>query len=419
MFKRYITIMFLTALALASCQNNTIEEVFQKSATEKQDERLQEFNTELKKNELWLASMYTETGKKTLFMKVQFLDNHRAKIGKVKEPIEAAKECSYTLNYTQQENLVFDSHNYMAEAVDAGIKGDFRWSVQENTDNYILFKSRAEGSEGKSFLRFEKYSEELLLSKVTLMNDPNISPFRNIEMDGSNVRYGFAYNNVLNKATITKWEAENEREVTEKVDVDINDKEMIFSEPIVIEGNKFTKFTLGEDNVFTSEEGGKKAYIRYSGYSPVMQTGADFVYGKNSPNDYFSFDTSDYTKFSPAYINELLKLMKIGEQIRYQLFVNDPKYGAYIKIVSSTGSTYVFFKIEDKELGRKVLIPTKPIPEKYQSLLAPFFDPKGVYFIDKGDYITGNGKRYPNNSVDLISVANPAYRTYAYAGNYR
>ncbi|QZT36713.1 DUF4302 domain-containing protein [Halosquirtibacter xylanolyticus] len=415
MLRKYITIIFLASLTLVGCQDNKIEEVFQKNASEIQSERLQDFNTELKKNDQWLASMYTETGKKTYFLKIQFKDKGRTVMCSASKDISTGEESSYTLRYTQQEDLIFDSHSYMALHVDVGLKADFRWSVQEQTDNYILFKSRADGSEGKSFLRIEKYSDELYSSKKKLKNDESISLFRNIEMEGSEVRYGFAYNNALNKASITKWEEENQREITTVVDADVTDKEIIFTEPVVIEGNKFSKFTLGADGNYVSDEGGKKAYIRYSGYSPVMQTGAEFIFAKQFTYAYCSIETSDYTKTSPSYIDELLKLQNKKINVSYLRFYNSQKYGIYIKIKSSLGNSFVDFKIEDKELGRKVLTPTTPIPDDFKDILAPFFDAKGVYFIDKGSYITAAGKVYGgNNSVQIVSVTDPSYQGYAY-----
>lgn len=415
MFKKYITLLFLTSIFMAGCQKTEIEDVFSKDAETRTNERLASFDTKLKSEELWLGTMYTETEEETVFFKMKFEDNKRSKVGFASKDITEATESSYSLKYTQQEDLVFDTHSLMASIVDYGIKGDFRWALIEETDDYLLFKSRAEENIGKSYLRLEKYNEELYTTKSKIVNDTDISLFRNLELEGSETRYGFSYNLALSKAYFKYWSEEEERVVTKIIDASVTATDIVLDEKIDIDGKAYSKFTYTDGEGFVSNENGQKATIHYSGYSPVPQTGANYVYGDTPTSTYFAVETDDFKKHSESYIQALLKLINQGTRVGKLLFRTSEKYGPYIYILTNTGNTPIFVNIEKKELGRMVLTPKAPIDAKYQELVGPLLTPEGVYFIEKGRYVTGDGKRYTNNSVEIVSVSDPTYRIYSYA----
>ncbi|MGB0975904.1 MAG: DUF4302 domain-containing protein [Prolixibacteraceae bacterium] len=416
MFKKYITLLFLTSIFMAGCQKTEIEDVFSKDAETRTNERLASFDTKLKSEELWLGTMYTETEETTVFFKMKFEDNKRSKVGFASKDITEAIESSYSLNYTQQEDLVFDTHSLMASIVDYGIKGDFRWALIEETDDYLLFKSRAEENIGKSYLRLEKYNEELYTTKSKIVNDTDISLFRNLELEGSETRYGFSYNLALSKAYFKYWNEEEERVVTKIIDASVTATDIVLDEKIDIDGKAYSKFTYTDGEGFVSNENGQKATIRYSGYSPVPQTGANYVYGTTRTKLYFAVETADHKKHSNAYVQELINLMNKGINVSSILFFNSNKYGTYLRIKTDKGNVYINFTIENHELGRKVLVAKDPIPDIVKNLVAPLFSAEGIYFIEKGRYITGDGKRYTNNSVEIVSVSTPTFRVYAYAG---
>lgn len=416
MFKKYITLLFLTSIFMAGCQKTEIEDVFSKDAETRTNERLASFDTKLKSEELWLGTMYTETEETTVFFKMKFEDNKRSKVGFASKDITEAIESSYSLNYTQQEDLVFDTHSLMASIVDNGTKADFRWALIEETDDYLLFKSRAEENIGKSYLRLEKYNKELYTTKSKIVNDTDISLFRNLELEGSETRYGFSYNLALSKAYFKYWDEEEERVVTKIIDASVTATDIVLDEKIDIDGKAYSKFTYTDGEGFVSNENGQKATIRYSGYSPVPQTGANYVFGNSPTSAYFSIETSDFKKHSGQYIQALMNLINQGTTVKYVLFRDSEKYGPYIYIATNTGNTPIFVNIEKKELGRMVLTPKAPVDAKYQELIGSLLTPEGVYLIEKGRYITGDGKRYTNNSVEIVSVSTPTFRVYAYAG---
>lgn len=415
MLKKYITLLFLTSIFMAGCQKAEIEDVFSKDAETRTNERLASFDTKLKSEELWLGTMYTETEEETVFFKMKFEDNKRSKVGFASKDITEAIESSYSLNYTQQEDLVFDTHSLMASIVDYGIKGDFRWALIEETDDYLLFKSRAEENIGKSYLRLEKYNEEIYTTKSKIVNDTDISLFRNLELEGSETRYGFSYNLALSKAYFKYWNEEEERVVTKIIDASVTATDIVLDENIDIDGKAYSKFTYTDGEGFVSNENGLKATIRYSGYSPVPQTGANYVFGPTRTKLYFGVETGDYKKHSNTYVQELLNLIGQGVTVKTLLLVNSNKYGKYLKVITDKGNVYVDFTIQDHELGRKVLTPTTPIPDDFNALVAPIFAAEGVYFIEKGKYVDPDGYRYTNDAVEIVSVSDPTYRIYSYA----
>lgn len=414
MFKKYITLLFLTSIFMAGCQKTEIEDVFSKDAETRTDERLASFDTKLKSEELWLGTMYTETEEETVFFKVKFEDNKRSKVGFASKDITEATESSYSLKYTQQEDLVFDTHSLMASIVDNGTKADFRWALIEETDDYLLFKSRAEENIGKSYLRLEKYNDELYTTKSKIINDTDISLFRNLELEGSETRYGFSYNLALSKAYFKYWNEEEERIVTKIIDASVTATDIVLDENIDIDGKAYSKFTYTDGEGFVSNENGQKATIRYSGYSPVPQTGANYVYGDTRKSLFFGIEKEDYKKHSSTFIKRLLNLMAKGVSANKLYLVNSNKYGKYLRVITNKGNISVIFTMENHELGRKVLVPKDPIPDIIKDLVAPLFTAEGVYFIEKGKYVAPNGTRYSNDAVEIVSVNDPTYRVYSY-----
>lgn len=416
MFKKYITLLFLTSIFMAGCQKTEIEDVFSKDAETRTNERLASFDTKLKSEDLWLGTMYTETEEETVFFKVKFEDNKRSKVGFASKDITEATESSYSLKYTQQEDLVFDTHSLMASIVDNGTKADFRWALIEETDDYLLFKSRAEENIGKSYLRLEKYNEELYTTKSKIINDTDISLFRNLELEGSETRYGFSYNLALSKAYFKYWNEEEERIVTKIIDASVTATDIVLDENIDIDGKAYSKFTYTDGEGFVSNENGQKATIRYSGYSPVPQTGANYVYGNNPSADYIAIDTSNRRNQCEQYNNALDLLAKYDINVSYLLFINPSEDEKAVRVLTSAGSLTIKFTITEKEFGRKVLVLKEPLNTIGKLLTGPLFEPEGVYFIDEGNYIKGSGQRAPNHSVTIVSVKDPTFRIYGFVG---
>jgi hypothetical protein len=259
--KKILLFLSLFAMVFTSCETEEVDEIFNQSPEQRVSEQLNAVRTDLMSNEMgWLSTYTFFEGKEELVLLIKFIDETRAEISAPE--LDMKQESSYVLNYTQQVDLVFDSHSLLALLVDLGYKADFRWELDKQEDGQYFFKSVAGKTEGESELNMVKASPEKLASalkiqalKAKMKPNPSKSFFRNMELEGVTAKYAYSY--VGGKVLFTTMK-EGEL-VSFDSEVTINDNGFELVDPITIGDITCKSFKYNEDEEsFVNESGQAK-----------------------------------------------------------------------------------------------------------------------------------------------------------------
>ncbi|WP_461640495.1 DUF4302 domain-containing protein [Labilibaculum euxinus] len=238
--RKIILFISILSIAFSSCEKEDVEEIFDKSPEERVTEQLNTVRADLMSNEMGWHSTYTyNEGKETLLLLLKFIDDTRVEIT-VPERGNYKKEAGYSLRYTQQIDLIFETHSFLADLVDKGRKADFRWELEKQEDGQYFFKSRAASNEGESELNMMKATPENLkiaFMKSYMRTDETKSFFRNLELT-SGEKYG--YSCIDNKVTF-KY-IEKEKVVIFESEVNMNNDGFVLTTPFVIDGKSISEF---------------------------------------------------------------------------------------------------------------------------------------------------------------------------------
>ena len=257
--KKIVLFISILAIAFSSCDKEGVDEIFDKSPEERVTEQLNIVRADLMSNEMgWLSTYTFAEGKEELVLIIKFIDDTRAEIT-APELGNLKQESSYSLRYTQQVDLVFDTHSFLAWLVDNGYKADFRWELDKQEDGQYFFKSRAASNEGESVLVLDKASPEKLTYalkiqelKSYLRKDASKSFFRNLILSTGEV---FDYSYVNNKV-IFKYLQDGEI-VSFESEITLNDNGFKLDIPFVIDGKSIADFeydsTTGNFKIINSD----------------------------------------------------------------------------------------------------------------------------------------------------------------------
>ncbi len=203
MMKKYMLRYFLPLmLILGACQNTDIDNVFDKSPEERTNQEVEDLRKTLIDSEHgWIAKYYFGDSIINTPLRFRFKENNRVVTQSVFENYEN-KESNYTLKYSEQIDLTFDTYNVLSYLVDLTRAADFRWQLESRTADEIKFVSRADIFEGQSYLTLERANQnadafmadqmEIHQTRMQLVHNPRKSFFRNLRTSAS--PFGFRVN---------------------------------------------------------------------------------------------------------------------------------------------------------------------------------------------------------------------------------
>lgn len=133
----------ITTLMLASCTNSEINSLFDTTPEKRAQETIREIKTNLTEAPYgWIATYEYGEPKHTVFMNIHFEnDNTFTSQFTVNEDIVKINKGSYSLTYSQQLNLLFDTHSFFSSTVRIW-KGDFIFELVNSENKQYIFKGR-------------------------------------------------------------------------------------------------------------------------------------------------------------------------------------------------------------------------------------------------------------------------------------
>ncbi len=192
-----LLLLLLISFVLFSCEQTEIDNVFESSPEQRVKVKIEELKSKLLSNkEGWYAEYQYDNDKKEALLHFNFKENNRVDIQSSFNEYQN-KESTYTLNYTEQLNLVFNTHNVLASFVEGFEGGDFRWNLVSIEQDTITFKSR-EGNTQLVLKKSDGTHSDIILAqyniKPKLLPNPYRSYYRTLELDGLPTKYSFSFN---------------------------------------------------------------------------------------------------------------------------------------------------------------------------------------------------------------------------------
>ncbi len=409
--KKILLFISLFTMVLCSCQKEEIDEIFDQSPEERVSEQLNSVRTELKSNKMgWLSTYSFDEGKEELVLLIKFIDDSRAEIT-APEISDVAQESSYTLNYTQQVDLVFDTHSFLAMLVDYGYKADFRWELDKHEDGQYFFKSRAANNEGESELNMVKASPEKLqfalkvqALKTKMKPNYDISYFRVLEL-ATGERYDYSY---INNKVI--FERLGEEEVIRfESEITLNDNGFVLTTPFVVNGKSISEFEYDEASgnfkIINSDdvEGG----VNFANSPAILPYGISTY---NTSATYLLFIPSLNLKYCSNKFNKLYNDLKTkGYSLdRMELDIAGGKF--WLKINGSWKGVNFTDELENGKVIHTFTgtsIQDDDLFNALMPMLQVIFGANGQYFLDEGQF-----ENYSNKAYSFISEDYPNMKLY-------
>ncbi len=410
--KKTIFYIHLLLLGLYACNNSDIDEVFDKSPDERVRQEIESVQNDLiSHKEGWLATYTFNEGKTELVLHIKFMDENRASISSPE--LDYEKESSYILRYTQQLDLVFDTHSFLATLVDAGFKADFRWELISTEENKYHFKSRANSTEGASELVIEKSSNEKLQValatqkfKEKMRPNPDISHFRVLELS-SGERFDYLF---INNMVIFQH-IQGDELVSFESKITIQENGFTLTTPFVVNGKSISEFVYDDatKSFKIVNVAGETGGIYFDNSPVVIPYGIEDFWQQKllfRPILNFKYCSSkwievvfDQIKEKGYSIDQLLFDTNSG--VIWLNFNDDYQQQFGIRFKQKIINKKVFFEFDAANFNDddvfNALLP----------LLQFIAAPNGHYFIDEGKF-----ENYPNKAYSLISEDYPNMKMY-------
>lgn len=411
--KKIVLFISLFTMVFCSCQKEEVDEIFDQTPEERVSEQLNAVQADLKSNEMgWLSTYTFSEGTEELVLVIKFIDDSRAEISAPE--LGMKQESSYTLRYTQQVDLIFDTYSFLAWLVDLGYKADFRWELDKQDDGQYFFKSRAASNEGESELIMAKATPEKLqfalriqALKAKMKPNTDISYFRALELaTGERFDYSFVNNKVVFEHIVNEEIVRFESEIT------LNDNGFVLTTPFVVDGKSISEFEYDEatGNFTIINADGVVGGINFSN-SPVILPFGISEFGTSVADLLFipSLNLKHCSsKFSELYNSVDADLKSKGFALtRFYLTPNDAMWlqinGKYQKIGynSVVENGKVTFKITGSSISDENLF------NALMPLLQLVFAPNGQYFIYEGKF-----ENYSNKAYSFVSEDYPNMKLY-------
>lgn len=383
---RKIIYIFLISIVLFSCDKTEIENAFDKSPEQRVDANLSALNKKLIDNKQgWLTTYVYDNGNTESIITLKFLENNRVEMS---FPLDSKVAISsYRLDYTQQIDLVFDTHCELAQLVEDEKAADFRWQLETDEENKISFVSRNEKTVGITYLNLEKFTDDRLAVmtkiqtvKARLKSDINISYFRTLDLE-SGERFDYSFN--ANKVVFTSLDKEGVEQVFE-TEITFTDAGFTLNTPFEVGDQSISEFVYNEEkNQFTTTGG----LIKYSN-SPAVIPQA--IAGYDNGTQYlflpsFCLEGSS-PKFAAIYSKVTADLAALG--------ISFPKMyltkGKYLEV--KLNDKYHGFFFDQKLKDNKVYYTYKGTSITDEAIITAFMPLLQVLFAPKGHFLKFSGK---------------------------
>ncbi len=402
-------LLLILVLGLHACKHAEMEDVFGKTPEERAEEQITKFRNNLMSSEMgWLSTYAFNEGQEELVLIIKFIDENRAEIT-APELNNYTEESSYSLKYSQQIDLVFDTHGFFSSLVDMGLKADFRWELQSTESEKFYFKSRANATEGASELSLEKASENGLQMalqtqkfKLKMRPNPDISHFRVLELSsGERFDYSFVNNKVIFKGL-------NEGEIVHfESAVNIHENAFTLATAFEINGKRISEFEYDEASMsfkIVNAEG-VTGGIYFSRSPAIIPQGIEEFW-----DQYLLFTPELNSPYCSNKWNELHSTIEeSGYAIERMEF--DASIGAMWLQVNGMG---VAFQMEQKMANGRIYFKFMGANFQDEELfhaLMPLLEfmcaPNGHFFIYEGKY-----EQYPNKTYSFVPFDYPNIRLY-------
>ncbi|TAJ15517.1 DUF4302 domain-containing protein [Marinilabiliaceae bacterium JC017] len=302
---KYIFILLLALPSLFSCHKEEVEDLFDESPEQRTNKEVSAIRDGLMTSEHgWVADYYFNDSTMHTTMLFRFDEDNRVEIESVYEDYRK-RESNYSIRYSQQIDLIFDTYSVMSLLVDAVKKADFRWELEQNSEDSYRFVSRATDAEGATVLVLNRadetalaYMEELFeinKMRIKITRDPSKSFFRNLAFTTSPLKLSFEFNAGLDVATLSGLV--NEEPITHTTKVIVSKTGFKLEKPLILDGMTISEFTYSEamDLFLISNEGGPEGAIMYDNAPAFTIPGiADYFLSNN-----FSIVTDYSNKLLP------------------------------------------------------------------------------------------------------------------------
>lgn len=355
---KYILVLLFSAI-LFSCQKNDVEDLFPQGPDARAGAAIDEVKSDFMVSQYgWLAHFEFNNGKNESFYNIEFKDNGRAivKYGDMGE-VETS-QTTYTLSYSSQLDLVFDSRSPFSELVGAS-GGDFRFELVNVEEGIYYFKSRNNVEEGLGEMQLTRAETpaqfvDLIAMQYNVVNNPEKSFFRVLSMN-SGKKYHMDVVS-LNKSFIEMLMGTNEiRRMQHKIS--IIERGFKFNEPVTINGETITHFLSVGNGAFDAYNNstkvgmldyGAKAFTAIgntkkmldvsdvymtSGYSRNMQQLIDGLKGFDSSFTAYQFYFYPVVQLPTGVLADLIAVFRTAGNPRWmRLFVKYAYGNDFIRI---------------------------------------------------------------------------------------
>lgn len=286
--KKYLKLLLLLPVILFSCQDKDVDPLFDGTPEARTEARIAEVKEELVANKTgWLAFLRFDNFYNGIYYNVIFQENNRAVVqyydfstGMVK-----SRECEYSLRYTQQLDLVFNTASPFSDLVEEG--GDFRFELKEKEDGIYYFNTRNDREElGIGDLRLSRIATteafSTLMASVKLsLDDAGRSFYRILTVNGSDQKYLFKIPNVAKAYFFADG---GESLLSAEMTIEVKEDGIYLQEPLEVAGKQITGFVYNEtDHTFDALNGTAKIGKLGYGDKPFTFYGAalSFLYASS------------------------------------------------------------------------------------------------------------------------------------------
>ncbi len=298
-------ICFILPVILFSCNGNTVERLFDQSPEQRAEAAVNEVKDMLVGSTYgWLAYFQYNNMGSDVYFNIHFKDNNHALIEYMDNGEVESHETTYTLRYTQQVDLVFDSHSIFATLAEQGKGGDFRFEWSRREDQKFYFNTRNDASEGTGILELrpaksaDAYARLAMIHKL-MVDDSQKSFFRVLTIESSGMKCNM--NVTSTKTAFLEW-LEDGAVKREKHAIRYIEDGFEFVSPVEMGGAVIKRFVLGTDGAFEAWDADSKVGFLNYGNKPFVYPNAANLFKTQST----VYMTSKYSYKMQQAVNRLL-----------------------------------------------------------------------------------------------------------------
>jgi len=418
--KKQVLLYILPVLIfISACQKNEVDTLFKDTPEARTNAEIAEVKSDLIGSQYgWMSEYYYNDSVMHTTLLFKFKEDNRVEIISVFDDY-LNKVSNFKMKYAQQLDLTFDTYSVLSFLMDETHFADFRWELENTGEGEYKFISRADKSEGISYLTLKKADAnadarmveltEIHQIRKKLVRDMSQSFFRNLVFTALADKYSFEFDQYKDEVTFTG--VSDGKIVSFKTKIEITrEGKVILQDPLVVDGKQIREFLfVEEDNTLViTDSDGLEGSVMYDRAPAFTVTGiADFFLSNN-----MNF-ASEYSVALQQYYDGMKEAVPTltGTQLYSQwgyllLFSNTPPAGSTQRHDGFAGVKYMkvaedLIYIDSSAAGIfrgddwfKALISSNQAAQVFFG--AYFFDPQGLYVVyDSPGFLYLVSKSYP------------------------